>query len=174
MPKQPIVHEPNRVLRAVAEEVPLAEIRTPEFQEFIRNMKDTLAAASDGVGLAAPQIGVSRRVFLVSEEANGIGEERVASPTPKPQWGHHVFINPVFTKRSRTKRGMSEGCLSVPGKYGSVTRADKVHLAWYDASGKRHARGFAKFFARVLQHEMDHLDGVLILDRAKQMVDVER
>ena len=162
------------MLRAVAREVPLAAIRTPEFQGFIRDMKDTLAAAPDGVGLAAPQISVSRRVFIVSEEANAISEERTGSKVPKPAWQHQVFINPVFTKRARAKHRMAEGCLSVPGKYGSVSRADKVYLEWYDEFGKRHARGFTKFFARVLQHEMDHLDGILIIDRATEMLDVMR
>lgn len=174
MPKRSVIHEPNPVLRAVAAEVPTAEIRSPEIQGIIRDMKATLAAAENGVGLAAPQIGVSRRIFIVSEEANAIGRKRAeAEPeTPKPQWEHRVFINPVFTKRSRAKREMPEGCLSVPGTYGSISRSDKVYLEWHDERGERHSRGFSKFFARVLQHEMDHLDGTLIVDRAKTMRDV--
>ncbi|OHA08751.1 MAG: peptide deformylase [Candidatus Sungbacteria bacterium RIFCSPLOWO2_01_FULL_60_25] len=176
MPKRPVIHEPHRVLRAVAAEVPRTEIQSPEIRELIRDMKATLAAAPDGVGLAAPQIGVSRRIFLVSEEANAIasGAARGTDPEiPKHEWEQRVFINPVFTKRSRTKRGMPEGCLSVPGKYGSIARPDKVYLEWYDEIGAAHGRGFSKFFARVLQHEMDHLDGILIIDRAKEMRDVE-
>lgn len=174
MSKQTIVHEPNRVLRRVAEEVASAEIRGPEIQRLLQDMRDTLAASPDGIGLAAPQIGVSLRVFLVSEEAHAIDAGTVSVEEVRPRWKHHVFINPVFSKRSRKKAEMPEGCLSVPGKYGTVTRCEKVYVMWLDESGKSHARGFSKFFARVLQHEMDHLNGMLIVDRAPRMIDVER
>lgn len=150
------------------------QIRDPEIQRLLQDMRDTLAASPDGVGLAAPQIGVSLRVFLVSEEAHAIDSGTVPPEGKRPHWAHHVFINPVFSKRSRTKQEMPEGCLSVPGKYGSVARGEKVYVKWLDEDGKPHARGFSKFFARVLQHEMDHLDGMLIVDRAKHMIDVER
>lgn len=175
MPKRLIIHEPRPVLRAVAAEVPRAEITSREIRTLIRDMKATLAAAANGVGLAAPQIGVSKRIFIVSDEANAIGGKREDPDpeTPKQAWEHHVFINPLFTKQSRAKREMPEGCLSVPGKYGSVSRAEKVYLEWYDERGERQRRGFTKFFARVLQHEMDHLDGALIVDRAKMMFDAE-
>lgn len=148
-------------------------------------MRDTLAAAPDGVGLAAPQMGAPLRVFIVSEEAAGIdanasGESRRTirmntndTNGEKRKWEYLVFINPVLKKKSREKSKMAEGCLSVPGKFGEVARSEKVALSWYDEHGKKHTRGFTKFFARVIQHEMDHLDGILIVDRAKKLFEVK-
>lgn len=175
MPKQPIVLEPHSVLRDKAREIASAETK-----RLISNMKETLAAAPDGVGLAAPQIGVSLKVFLVSEEAEVIDGRRDADnrlhsdeARTKPQWKHYAFVNPVLKKQSRKKTLMTEGCLSIPGKFGEVSRAEKVFLEWQDENGKKHSRGFSGFFARVIQHEMDHLGGVLIIDRAKRMVDLK-
>ncbi len=139
-------------------------------------MVRVLREAPDGIGLAAPQVGASLRIFLISEEAAQLNTNaRIdANDTNKRrEWDYFVFINPVLKKRSRRKIEFAEGCLSVPGKYGLVPRAEKVSLAWFDESGRKHERGFTKFFARVIQHEMDHLDGVLISDRAKRLVDIK-
>ena len=135
-------------------------------------MKDTLAHAPNGIGLAASQIGVSLRLFLVSEEARAIdaGEVDEDGPRPKKKWAYFVFINPVLIKQSRKRIELAEGCLSVPVKFGIVPRPEKVSLAWFDESGRKHSRGFTKFFARVVQHELDHLDGLLITDRAKRLI----
>ncbi|MDP3727296.1 MAG: peptide deformylase [bacterium] len=174
MAVRPVVKLPHNVLRNPAEAVPIAEISGARIQRLIRDMKDTLAASTDGVGLAAPQIGAGVRLFLVSEEAKAIGAD-----AQEPQgmrglkaWQYFVFINPVLGKRSRQKTTAAEGCLSVPGKFGEVTRSDKVYLEWLDEHAMRHRRGFAGFFARVIQHELDHLDGVLIVERAKKLFHV--
>jgi len=161
------------VLHKSATPIPVEDIGAPDIQALIADMKATLAAAEDGVGLAAPQVGQSVRLFLVSAEAEAIdrrGAESSDERDAKRDWHHYVFINPRFTKRSRQKRELAEGCLSVPGMVGVVPRSEKVFIEWWDEYGQRHARGYSKFFARVLQHEMDHLDGMLILDRARDLV----
>ncbi len=176
MAKRPIVTLPHSVLRKRADAVLPEEIPSAKIQRLISDMKETLAAAPDGVGLAAPQVGASVRIFLVSDEAQAIdaaaaARDGEAAPDAK-KWKHAVFINPMVRKRSQAKRTLAEGCLSVPGKFGEVARAEKVYLKWYDGEGRKHARGFTKFFARVIQHEMDHLDGMLIVDRAKKLFPV--
>lgn len=176
MAVKPIVKLPHSVLRGTIQPVPHPEIGSARTQRLIADMRDTLAASTDGVGLAAPQIGAGVRIFIVSEEAKAIGDGAAAGAngTKKAKtWEYFVFINPVLKKRSRQKAMAAEGCLSVPGKVGEVPRSDKVYLEWQDEHGKKHARGFARFFARVIQHEMDHLDGVLIVDRAKKLFDVD-
>lgn len=176
----PIVKLPHSVLRNVAAEVPLAEIPGARIQRLISDMQETLAASTDGVGLAAPQVNVPLRVFIVSSEAASIDANARGEPgrtiridandaNVKKEWQYFVFINPVLKKRSRAKAAMAEGCLSVPGKFGEVARPEKVFLAWQDERGRKHAAGFTRFLARVIQHELDHLEGTLIVDRAKRL-----
>lgn len=177
MPVKPIVKLPHSVLRKTAAEVPIAEIASRRIQRLISDMKEALTQAPDGVGLAAPQVGESLRMFLVSEEALMIDVQAKGTNGTKEtkgtkEWKYFVFINPVLKKRSREKSAVAEGCLSVPGKVGEVPRSEKVYLEWHDERGKKHGRGFTKFFARVIQHEMDHLDGILISDRAKKLIGV--
>lgn len=176
MPKRTIVVLPEKVLKKTAEEVPVRDISGARIQHLIADMRETLSHAADGVGLAAPQVGVSARVFLVSEEAQHIGRggEQESPAKPPRAWQYAVFINPVLEKQSRQKETVFEGCLSVPGKFGEVARSEKVFLRWVDEHGKKHARGFAGFFARVIQHELDHLNGFLISDRAKKLVSIAK
>lgn len=177
MPVRPIVKLPASVLRRPAEAVLVGEIASARIKRLIADMRATLAVAADGVGLAAPQINVPLRIFIVSSEAAHIDAKvRVdANDTNEPRrWEYHVFINPVLKKRSREKTAAAEGCLSVPGKFGKVARAEKVLVEWLDEDGRKHARGFTKFFARVIQHEADHLDGLLIADRAKRLIGIDK
>lgn len=173
MPKKAIVTLPNNALHQKAEEVKAEDISSARVRRIISDMKETLAEAPDGVGLAAPQVGIGLRIFLVSEEAESIDASARMNANGasggKRTWKYHVFINPVLKKRSRSKIKMAEGCLSVPGKFGEIGRAEKVLLTWEDEAGEKHERGFTKFFARVIQHEMDHLDGTLIVERAKKL-----
>jgi len=184
-----IVQEPHKVLRQMAKEVLIPEILTPRTQNLIADMKETLKNTPDGVGLAAPQIGVSLRIFIVSEEAEEIdrarksGWERRNRETPeirndKPyeerEWKCYVYINPVIKNIARKKTEDSEGCLSVRGKYGTVKRHEKITVEAYDESGKKFTRGASNFFARVLQHELDHLEGALFIDRAEKIMDTEK
>ncbi len=184
-----IVQEPNKVLRLVAKEVPVNLIPTPKIQSLISQMKTTLQATTDGVGLAAPQIGKSLRIFIVSDEAEEIdkfergqrwresdaGEwNQGEKPYEKREWKYYVFINPVVKNKSRNKIEDAEGCLSVRGRYGIVPRCEKITVQAHDEHGKKFTRGASRFFARVIQHELDHLEGSLFIDKATSFVDVKK
>lgn len=147
-----ILTDPDPLLRKVAKKVSLLELKMPLAQQLIDDMIETMYAAP-GIGLAAPQIGVSKRIIIVD-----VGDER------KPV----ALVNPVLTG-FEGEQVASEGCLSIPGKIGDVTRAQKCAVRALDRHGKKvrmHAEGL---FARCLQHEVDHLDGILIIDKAVNM-----
>ncbi|MBI4137910.1 MAG: peptide deformylase [Candidatus Sungbacteria bacterium] len=179
-----ITQLPNKVLRLVAKEVPASSIPSSRIQSLISRMKATLKATPDGVGLAAPQVGESLRIFIVSEEAEEIDRagrprrdekgEIVKKPYEPREWNYYVFINPVIKNTSRKKFEDTEGCLSVPGKYGAVKRHEKLTLAYRDEAGKKITRGFSKFFSRVIQHECDHLEGILFIDKAEKVFSVRK
>ncbi len=178
----PIVKEPDNVLRKKAAAVLIRDISAPKIQGLIAAMKAALASTPDGVGLAAPQIGKSLRIFIVSEEAEEIDRaekqgwerqpkenpaEKNEKPYQKREWRYYVFINPVVKNFSRRKSDGPEGCLSVPGKFGLTKRYQKITVEAYDEAGKKFTRGASRFFARVLQHELDHLEGTLFIDKVK-------
>ncbi|MBI3733422.1 MAG: peptide deformylase [Chloroflexi bacterium] len=148
-----IVLVPDPVLRRKAKKV--AKV-TPAIQRLLDDMAETMRAAP-GVWLAGPQIGVLQRVIVVEVQ-----------PDPdKPDTQHEFYqlVNPEIAKTSQETEEGSEGCLSIPGYVGDVVRAVAVDVKALDRSGKPikiKARGF---LARVLQHEIDHLDGILYLDR---------
>lgn len=183
----PLVALPQHILHKKAADVPHAGIRTPETQRLIAAMKATLATTPDGVGLAAPQVGQSLRLFIVSEEAEEIDraeksgwerrkkedpEDRQERPYEQRPWKYYIFINPVVKNRSRRMREGPEGCLSVPGKFGTVRRHEKITVKALDEHGKAFMRGSAGFFARVVQHELDHLEGTLFIDKAEDIATI--
>ena len=153
----------NPVLRQTARRLSNAEISSAEIQELITDLRYTLAKKKYGVGLAAPQVGES-----VALSAIGI------KPTPaRPKLDplNMVIINPVITETFGRRIGMWEGCMSCGmGKdtlFAKVPRYKKVKLAWYDEHGKHHEKAFEGFAAHVIQHETDHLNGVLFVDRVR-------
>ena len=104
------------ILRAIAKEIAISEIPTEHIQNVIRQMSEALRATKDGVGIAAPQIGKSLRIFIASEEALFDDEDRPEDRTKK-DWKHFIYINPVITNSSKKVQKGPEGCLSVPGIY---------------------------------------------------------
>jgi len=135
---------PDLVLRKRAEK--LKEI-TPEIKKLTEDMIETmLKSEPEGVGLAAPQIGVSKRIFIARTEQ-----------------GPRVFVNPKILKKTG-REPMEEGCLSLPGVWLKVKRAKEVELEALDINGKIIKIKTAGLLARILQHEIDHLNGVLIID----------
>ena len=145
------------VLREKARTVDKTELKNPAVQEFIDNMLDTMYEYS-GVGLAAPQVHESLRVFVAMLDPDGRGE---GEPT--------VFVNPEITiKGDQTVEGW-EGCLSIPDIRGRVPRAQHISISALDRHGKRFELELKDFPARVVQHEADHLDGVLFFDRMTSM-----
>ena len=181
-----IVKEPYPVLREKAREVTIAQIASKKIQDLIESMKRTLKATTDGVGLAAPQVGEGLRIFIVSDEAEEIDRAEASSREKKDEsdskhqrkylmreWNYYTFINPRVTAKSRKKLNGSEGCLSVPGVFGNVTRQEKITVEALDEHGKKFIRGSSRFFARVMQHELDHLEGTLFIDKAAHLVNIK-
>lgn len=159
--------EENKVLRETAENV--ADAKSAEIKALIGKMAEAMFKEPDGIGIAAPQIGESLRIFLVAGEVVSSTSEELRQKGKVEDRNYLVFINPVFKKVSAKKSKDVEGCLSVRGIYGEVTRPAKLTIEYFDEYGKKHSRGASGLFARVLQHEMDHLEGTLFIDKAKNI-----
>ena len=138
---------------------PITEFNSPDLEALIRDMLDTMAAC-DGAGLAAPQIGVSKRVVIFGLKDN----PRYPLAEPVPQT---ILINPEIQVLSEERSEDWEGCLSVPGMRGKVPRYQHIRYSGYDAAGNHFYRSAEGFHARVVQHECDHLDGILYPDRVE-------
>ena len=144
-------------LRKRAEKVPDDWFGSQRLQELIDDLFDTKLACS-GAGLAAPQIDEPWRVFVVGMDHN----PRYPDAPPLSEL---VLINPVLKSIGKELISGWEGCLSVPGLRGEVQRWQRIQLKWKDREGASHTEEFQDFHARVVQHENDHLDGVLFPDR---------
>jgi peptide deformylase len=150
------------VLRRLADPVPAEAVGTPEFQHFLDEMLETLRRAG-GVGLAAPQVFVSRRVFLAVLGAAGADD---GPPAPE------VLINPRVVSMSEERVAGWEGCLSYPELQVLVARARSLRVEYVSRNGEPRALDLDDFPARVVQHENDHLDGILTVDRAASTRDI--
>lgn len=140
------------------ETVPVAQPDT--LRALAADMLDTMRGA-DGVGLAAPQIGRTERMFVV-DLTPMLGKNGEASHVYPPQ--PMVFVNPDITWESEEESGFEEGCLSIPDIRETVYRPERVRMAWTDLDGAAHDDVLDGLLARVVQHEYDHLDGVLFTD----------
>ena len=163
-------------MRQIAKEVPENTIGSPKIQGILERMKVALDSQEDGVAIAAPQIGESLRIFVVSERALSVPDdvsERRKKPKDKEKiYGHLVFINPHLTKISKKKVLLEEGCLSVRYLYGKIERASKATVTALDENGKKVTRGASGLMAQIFQHETDHLDGKLFIDKAIDVKDI--
>ncbi|MEI6480019.1 MAG: peptide deformylase [bacterium] len=160
-----IVQKEDPVLRQVAQEVPVDEIITPKIQKIIADMKKALASQDDGVAIAAPQIGVPLRIFVMSGKAVDIAKKTTGNID-------EVYINPIITKISKDRKMVDEGCLSVRYLYGKMKRATRATVEAYNEKGEKFSRGASGLIAQIFQHETDHLDGILFIDNAKSIRDV--
>jgi peptide deformylase len=157
------------LLRQTALEVPVEDIRSGKLVPILKKMQKALDTEEDGVAIAAPQIGESLRIFMVSGKV-----KRLTAKNPdrtvddKPQ----VFINPKLTKLSKKKKKMEEGCLSVRWLYGLVERSEQATIEAYDESGKKFTKGAGGLMAQIFQHEVDHLNGILFIDKAEDVQDM--
>jgi peptide deformylase len=145
------------VLRQGARKVDPAEIKTPAFQKLVDDMLETMREY-DGIGLAAPQVHQSVRLALIGIE-DGRGEDRNIRVLP--------VVNPEVTPTGKATAEDWEGCLSLPRLRGRVVRPDRIQLRALDRRGNRVEFDLEGYPARVAQHEIDHLDGVLFIDRMK-------
>lgn len=141
-------------LRSIAHPVKKTEFGTPELKEIIKAMETALKRETDGVAIAAPQIAIPLRIFVVSPSAYN----------EDTKWKPIVFINPKITKVSRKKATMQEGCLSVRWVYGKTTRSVSATVEAYDIEGNKFTYGATGLMAHIFQHETDHLDGILFID----------
>jgi peptide deformylase len=132
-------------------------------------MVSTLNAEPDGVALAAPQIGIAKRLFVVRYDRLVPGP---IDHSLTPEIG--VYINPAFTKVSRRRIEMDEGCLSVRGTYGKTMRHERATVRAQGVDGVRFERGGGGILAQVFQHEIDHLEGILFSDHAHVLTEVRR
>lgn len=139
----------------------VTEFDTPELHELIQDMQDTMLELN-GAGLAAPQIGVLKRVVIFGVDEN----PRYPNNEPVPQT---ILINPKITILTEETDGMWEGCLSVPGMRGYVERLNQIEYQGFDSFGNEIERQAAGFHAIVVQHECDHLDGILYPMRMQDM-----
>ncbi len=145
------------VLRQRAQEIPHEKIRSEEIQRLIDDMQDTIEVY-EGIGLAAPQVHESVRLFITRDVYDPAEENRLLLPA-------QVVINPTIKFLTQNESTYWEGCLSIPDLRGMVPRPNKIQVTGYDRDGRKikfDAEGFA---ATVVQHENDHLDGIVFLDR---------
>jgi peptide deformylase len=147
-----IVQKDHPTLRKKAVLVEEKEFNTEDLKKIIENMQTALSSQEDGVALAAPQINISKRIFVISPKVLGI-ETHLDPKTPL------VYINPEITKISKDKKKVDEGCLSVRPWYGKVRRATRASV-----------KGL---LAQIFQHETDHLDGVLFTDMATDLQEID-
>lgn len=158
-----LVPENNPVLHTVAEEITAEDFAAGVVTKLLKDLRKAIKTYKvDGftaVAIAAPQIGVGKRMFII-EDQSGKEEERL--PTI-------IAINPRFTKISKKTRVSGEGCLSIPDRYGLVRRATNVTLEALDEHGKKFTRGAGGLLAQIMQHEHDHLDGILFTDKAEKV-----
>ena len=147
-----IVKEPEKVLREKAKPLKPEDLNTLALLKLVKDMVHTMYDAK-GVGLAAPQIGLNQQIIIV------------APPNEEPM----AIINPVIVKRSLTTNPSEEGCLSVPGTWGFVRRANSLTVKGLTPEGKPFKMNAKGFTATIFQHECDHLNGVLFIDKAKNI-----
>jgi len=162
MPHPFIVTDGAPVLRAVAKPVPKEMFGTPELRRILDRMSEALRGEPHGVAIAAPQIGESLRIFVVRGYI--IKDEEKNDTTPDV-----AFINPVFVRQSKKKEVLNEGCLSVPGIYGEIERSVRATVRAQDEKGKKFERGGSGLLAEIFEHEIDHLEGKLFIDRATNL-----
>lgn len=160
-----LVTQDHPALHQIAEEVLVSEITSAKVQKVIKDMRSALESYKvdgfSGVAIAAPQIGIALRIFLV-HDMNADREDKNAIPDL-------VAINPRIVKLSKLKHLVGEGCLSVGENYGAVQRAKNATIRAYDEHGNEYERGAGGILAQIFQHEVDHLDGILFIDRAEKV-----
>lgn len=152
-----IITKPNKILTQPSE--PIKDLNDPEIQALVTDLIETIKSDQNAAGLAAPQIGENKCIFVVKKpETNKV----------------RVFINPKITHRGNKKSLQQEACLSVPGKAGLVKRAKKVIVKAYNQEGEKFKITAKGFLAQVIQHEFDHLQGTLFIDKAEKVIDANK
>jgi peptide deformylase len=170
MKKSLIVGRESKVLRQIAEPVDIEDIKSSKVKDLLKKMKEALHGEEDGVAIAAPQVGASLRIFIVNGETLKNISSAKTSKTTKHE--DHVYINPEIIKLSKKRKKMEEGCLSVRWLYGQVMRSEKATVRAYDEHGNQFTKGASGLLAQIFQHEIDHLNGILFIDKAENVEDL--
>ncbi|KKQ41177.1 MAG: Peptide deformylase [Candidatus Magasanikbacteria bacterium GW2011_GWA2_37_8] len=156
-----IITLPTKSLRERSKEIEVSFLKTATAKKLIKEMVPIMYAA-DGIGLAAPQVNHNIRLCVIGKEA---------TPNKKQDL---ILVNPEWEKLSRKTAWDTEGCLSVPKLFGKVKRYTKIKVQALDESGKTLNFVAQDFFARVIQHEVDHLNGILFIDKAKDIFEAKQ
>ncbi|MEO6580955.1 MAG: peptide deformylase [Sphingomicrobium sp.] len=156
-----IYETPDPILRQIS--VPVEAV-DDDLRALIGDMFETMYEAP-GIGLAAVQVGVPKRLLVMDLQEPADPEDENSPPVREPR----VFINPEILSRSDRDVPYTEGCLSVPDQYAEVMRPDHIRARWIDENGQRHEEELDGLLAICLQHEMDHLDGVLFIDHLSKL-----
>jgi len=159
-----ILQKNDPLLRQNCQEVAPEEFSGTKLKSEVQEMVESLNTTPDGVALAAPQIGYSKCIFVVSPK---IFEEGVSENTEL------IYINPKIIKRSSKKTIFDEGCLSVRNIYGKIKRSSNVTIEARDVDGNKFTRGAGGLLAEIFQHETDHLSGVLFTDTAYDLKEMD-
>ncbi len=167
-----IIQKDNPTLRQKAQSIKKAEIGSHSLNSSIEDMKQALASQNDGVAIAGPQIGLGLRIFVVNGRVFSKEFVQNRNIDDKEKMPDQVYINPKIVKTSRKKVLMEEGCLSVRYLYGQVKRSEKVTIEALDEKGQKITRGATGLLAEIFQHEIDHLEGVLFIDKAINIRDL--
>lgn len=169
-----ILQKGEKVLRRIAEKIKIKDITKPKIQNIIKDMKTAMHSQDDAVAIAAPQIGTSLQIFIVSKKVFNIPDEEDSTKEKHSNsYLDIVFINPKIIKLSTKKNDMEEGCLSVRMWHGEVERSKNITIVAYDEKGKKFTRGAGGFLSQIFQHEIDHLVGILFTDKAKNLRKIE-
>ena len=158
MPLLPIIEVPDPLLRA--QSTPVESIGA-DISGLIASMFETMYQAP-GIGLAAVQVAVPKRLLIIDLQDP---EEEGGEPVKRP----HVFINPEIVHRSEATKIYNEGCLSIPDQYAEIERPDVVRATWIDEKGARREGEFDGLMSVCLQHEVDHLNGILFIDHLSRL-----
>lgn len=160
MPIKPVLKMGHPKLRQISQEIPLDKIQSAEVKSIAQDMTDTMAHLN-GLGIAAPQIGENIRMAIVGLQGNN---PRYGD---MPSFPSTLMINPIVKPLTNDRIGFWEGCLSVPNIKGYVERSRRIMLEYYNANGEKVSLETEDLLAIVIQHELDHLDGHLFIDRVE-------
>ena len=153
----------NPVLRHTAKKLTKDKVLATETKNLISNLRHTLVTKKYGIGLAAPQVGQSVALSVIC-----IRPTKTRPNLPKSKWAELVIINPKIIKTYGAKKQMWEGCISLPEVFAKVPRYKKIQLEYLDESGVKRVKTFEGLLAHVIQHEVDHLNGILFPDIVTQ------
>lgn len=161
----PIIAYGDPVLRKKAKEIPQDY---PELKELINNMWDTMYGAY-GVGLAAPQVGLAIRIFMVDTAPFAEDEDLSEDEQQELKSLKKVFINPKILSEDGDEWAFNEGCLSIPDIREDVFRKPDISIEYYDEDWNKHTENYTGLAARVIQHEYDHIEGILFTDKLSSL-----